>query len=370
MRGLLVAIVLLLGVGTAHAHQSSITYAQAHVEGAVVDYTIRIAATDLAEPVGRDRAADVALSSITPDEWRHLASYVTARVDIADGATRCAIHDAVARADADLAIVQWRAVCVAPIARLVITYRLFFDLDPSHNAALRVTSGHGRPADTILVAGAAQFVWELGEPPPSGALAFVRAGIHHVATGLDHIAFVLALLLALVLIRTPDGWARRPIVPALRSTAAVVSAFTIAHSLTLIAAALGWVSLPARVVESLIAASILWTAVEDVVRPDVRWRFAVTFGFGLMHGLGFARMLTPLLPPGDVVVPLLCFNVGVELAQLTIVAVALPSVWLLARVIGARRYRQIALPILAGLLALFGAIWLVERVLDVVILGL
>ena len=354
----------------ARAHQSSITYSEADVDGAAVAYAIRIAPGDLAEPVGRDPAAVVTLASITADEWRHLATYVTTRIDVADGAVACPIVDAVAAGERDQAVVRWRAVCPAPIVRLVISYRLFFDLDPAHNAALRVTVADREPADTSLVSDAARFVWALREAPPSGALAFVRAGVHHVATGLDHVAFVLALLLALVLVRGPDGWQRRPIGPALRATAVIVSAFTVAHSLTLIAAALGWVALPSRVVESLIAASIVWTAVAAVVRPDARWRFAITFGFGLMHGLGFARMLTPLLPPGDVVVPLLCFNVGVELAQLAIVAVALPTAWLVARLIGAPRYREVALPIAAGLLALFGGVWFVERAFDVVVLGL
>ncbi|MBK9034129.1 MAG: HupE/UreJ family protein [Myxococcales bacterium] len=132
-------------------------------------------------------------------------------------------------------------------------------------------------------------------------------------------------------------WSRR-----CARTAVLVSAFTIAHSLTLIAAALGWVSLPAQLVECAIAASIVWTAAASAIRPGARGGWAVAFGFGLMHGLGFARMLTPLLPPGDVIVPLLCFNVGVELAQLTIVAVALPVTWALARAIGAPAYRRYA----------------------------
>lgn len=370
MRALLIVALLAGLTAPAAAHQSSITYADAHVDGNAVDYRIRIEPGDLAEPIGRAAAASVGLASITPAEWRHLATYVTARVDVADGALACAVSEASAGADGDQAIVQWRALCPAPITRLVITYRLFFDLDPSHNGALRVTAATGATADTIFVGDARRFAWVLGAAPPSGALAFIRAGGHHVATGLDHVAFVLALLIALVVVGSPDGWRRRPIGPALRATAGVVSAFTIAHSLTLIAAALGWVSLPIRVVESLIAVSIVWTAVTAVVRPDLGWRFAVTFGFGLMHGLGFARMLTPLLPPGDVVVPLLCFNVGVELAQLAIVAVALPAAWLLVTAIGPRRYRELALPILAGGLALVGTIWLVERAAGIVLLGL
>lgn len=367
-RARLIAAVLAGLAGVAHAHQSSITYSEAVVDGAAVDYTIRIAAGDLAEPIGRAPSAAVPVASISADEWRRLAAYVTARIEIADGAVVCAVRDASAAAEGDAARVRWRAECPAPIARLTIRYRLFFDLDPAHNGALRVAAGD-RHADTLLVAGAATFAWELRAPPPSGALAFVRAGVHHVATGPDHIAFVLALLLALVLIRTPGGWGLRPIGASLRATAAVVSAFTVAHSLTLIAAALGYVALPSRLVECLIAASIAWTAVADVVRPDGRWRFAATFGFGLVHGLGFARMLTPLLPRDQVVVPLLCFNLGVELAQLAIVAVALPAAWLLARGLGARRYRTAALPILAGALAMVGLIWLVERAFGVVVLG-
>jgi HupE / UreJ protein len=216
-------------------------------------------------------------------------------------------------------------------------------------------------------------VWPLAAAPPSSLPGFVRAGVHHVATGLDHLAFVLTLLLAVVIARdrdAVDGWRLRPLGAALRATALVASAFTLAHSLTLIAAALGWVAVPPRVVESVIALSIVWTALEDVVRPDVRWRFALTFGFGLVHGLGFARMLAVLLPPSDRVLPLLAFNLGVELAHLVVIAIVLPATWLIARRVGARRYRTQVLPIAAGLLAVVGLLWLAERVLGVALLGL
>lgn len=106
------------------------------------------------------------------------------------------------------------------------------------------------------------------------------------------------------------------------------------------------------------------------LRPEARGAFAITFGFGLVHGLGFARMLTPLLPPGDRIVPLLAFNVGVELAQLAIVAVVLPLATLAVAGLGAERYRRQVLPPLALILAGFGAIWLCERVAGVTLLGL
>jgi len=114
-----------------------------------------------------------------------------------------------------------------------------------------------------------------------------------------------------------------------------------------------------------IAASILYTAIENVVSPDARHRFAMTFGFGLVHGLGFASVLDELLPPTHVIVPLLSFNVGVEIGQLTIVAVALPVFWALARALGADRYRRIVLAVAATPLVLVSIKWLIERVFGI-----
>lgn len=152
---------------------------------------------------------------------------------------------------------------------------------------------------------------------------------------------------------------------AIKSTAVIITAFTIAHSASLIAASLGYVSLPSRFVESMIAASIVYTALEDIIRPDVRWRYALTFGFGLIHGLGFASVLAELLPKEQVIVPLLTFNVGVEIGQLSIVLVAIPILWGIARLVGAERYRRIVLPVAAVPLVLIGLKWLIERVFEI-----
>jgi hypothetical protein len=97
----------------------------------------------------------------------------------------------------------------------------------------------------------------------------------------------------------------------------------------------------------------------------VRWRYLLTFAFGLIHGLGFASVLAVLLPPDQVVVPLLEFNLGVELGQLSIVVVALPLFAGIAWLIGAPRYRRIVLPILSGVIAVFGVKWTLERVFEI-----
>jgi hypothetical protein len=366
------ALVLSALAAPAAAHQSSITYIEATLhDEKLVDVSVRLALRDLTEDMGGIDEFPDEIDELIATHGEMIIAHVISRLDVQDGETPCPPgHGTVARSD-DRVEVRFTATCPAPPAKLVIDDALVFGVDKNHSAALRVHVPGEKPADALLAIDNNRFAWTLGEPPPSGAVAFIRQGIHHVATGLDHIAFVLALLLAIVIARDAAGdWQVRQLVPALRTTAGVVSAFTIAHSLTLIAASLGYVELPTRLVESTIALSIVFTAVADVIRPEARWRLATAFGFGLMHGLGFARMLAELLPPGDVVVPLLCFNVGVELAQLSIVIVAVPSAWFLARSLGAPRYRAIALPALAAPLFIFGAIWLIERVSGVTILGI
>jgi hypothetical protein len=162
----------------------------------------------------------------------------------------------------------------------------------------------------------------------------------------------------------------RPVRQAISYTGGIVTSFTIAHSFTLIGAALGWFELPSRLVESCIAASIVFVAIDNAIRLDPPRRYIVTFCFGLMHGLGFASMLRPLLPPTQVVLPLLAFNVGVELGQLGIVLVAMPILYGAIRALGAERYRRVVLPLGAVVLGGLGLIWLLERSLAIKILGL
>ncbi|MCK5800907.1 MAG: HupE/UreJ family protein, partial [Deltaproteobacteria bacterium] len=201
--------------------------------------------------------------------------------------------------------------------------------------------------------------------------------------GTDHILFLLALLLAAPLARrrgagattvTPgeispgeglsaplaleSGWR-----PGLVYLLKIVSTFTVAHSLTLAASGLGWVHLPSKLVESVIAASILWVALENMVLPSSRYRVALVFVFGLAHGFGFADVLAETgLPPAALVGALLSFNLGVEVGQLMIVGLAFPMIILMARVWAARgwSYRWV-LRGGSAVVAVCGAYWLVTR---------
>jgi hypothetical protein len=369
-----VAALALVWPRLAAAHVSSLTHSEVTVDGAEVSWQIRIARGDLAESLGRDPADAPSLDDLRAGAAQ-VIGYVTDRIEVLDGEVACppdlSSADLAPASDGDAVLITWTARCPAPVTSLVLDYDLFFELDPTHEAVVQVTAGGEAAPAHILREEEARFVWDLAGEPPSGILGFIRSGIDHILFGFDHIAFVLTLLLVLSLSRQPDGWRRRRLPDALRATALIVTGFTVAHSLTLIAASLGWVDLPGQLVESAIALSIAYTAIENVIRPDgARWRLGLTFAFGLLHGLGFARMLEVLLPPDDVILPLLAFNVGVELGQLAIVAIALPATWLLCGAIGAERYRRVAMPALSAILAVLGLLWLAERVLEVTILGL
>ncbi len=262
------------------------------------------------------------------------------------------------------------ATCPLPFETLGLDDSLFFDLDPRHSGLCRVSFGT-RTLTEEFSKGFEHFEWKIDAAAPPAELGlheYVWKGMEHIYTGYDHIAFILGLLLVAALRREPQGWSARPFALALPYVLKVVTAFTVAHSLTLILAALDVISLPSRFVESAIAASIVYIAVENMAPREPRYRWPVAFLFGLVHGLGFAAMLRPILPPNGVVVPLVAFNVGVELGQLTIVAAVLPFLLLAARA-GAERYRRVVVLGGSTLVALVGALWLVERLADVRIIS-
>ena len=348
--------------GDAHAHQSSIKYVDVTVDGTHATVRFTVAPTDVTEPLQLPADSRPSLEAALAPA---VASYVAGWLAIAD----CSAGPAHASPDADhrFVVVDWQVDCGADIGELELDFTRFFAVDVRHEAILTIHAPGEQGEPSIIRSGAPRLSVRAGEPPSK--LAWIHYGIDHIYSGRDHISFVLALLLAIVLVRKPDWEVRSPR-SALRSTATIITAFTVAHSLSLIAASLGWIQLPSRLVESLIAVSIIYTAIEDIIRPDVRWRFLLTFGFGLVHGLGFASVLRELLPADHIIAPLLCFNLGVELGQLTIVLVALPMFWLAARELGALRYRRVIMPVLAAIIAVLGAVWLIERVFTIRLLGM
>jgi hydrogenase/urease accessory protein HupE len=198
-------------------------------------------------------------------------------------------------------------------------------------------------------------------PPPQGnRISFFALGVEHIVTGYDHLLFLAALLL---------------VCTSFRQAAGVITFFTIAHSITLSLAALDIVRLPARIVEPAIAASIVYVGLENIFgRHRVIWRALVTFGFGLVHGLGFASALREagLGSSGvGLAMPLLKFSIGLETGQLVIAAVLLKVLLTLRRrraasedrMPEARAFEPRWVPAGSVLVAMIGAYWLIVRVM-------
>lgn len=205
-------------------------------------------------------------------------------------------------------------------------------------------------------------VWDEPESPSGRAtfLRFIGEGVWHVLIGYDHIAFILLLLLPSVLRAEPGGWRAVDGAGAVwRDLLVIVTAFTVAHSITLALAMTGTVTLPSKPVEVAIAASIAVAAAVNLMPRLARLRLALASGFGLVHGFGFAAVLGDLDGGGAALLPVLAgFNVGVEVAQLAIVAAVLPLIYVARR---RHWYAGSVLPIGSCALGAAGLVWMLQR---------
>lgn len=358
---------LLLAVALpASAHKPSDSYltVQAAQGAAPLQGHWDIALRDLDYAIGLDADGD---GQITWDELRRrhadIAAYALARLRIARGGQPCTLSPGSqlvdSHTDGAYTVLPFAAACPAAGA-LEFDYRLFADLDPQHKGLVSVEQGG---AARTLVLGSTQPHARLEEGAAQGFLDFVAHGIWHIWIGYDHILFLLSLLLPAVLVWREHAW-QAVAAPraALADVLRIVTAFTLAHSITLSLAALGVVALPSRWVESAIALSVLLAALNNLRPLTHGRRWIAAFGFGLIHGFGFASVLGDLgLRQGALAASLVGFNLGVEIGQLAIVAAFLPLAWL------ARRswfYRRVMMLGGSCLIMLVAAIWLGERVFD------
>jgi len=241
---------------------------------------------------------------------------------------------------------------------------LIAQLARGHRQYLTVLDANGNLlAQHILAASSPPVVLhQTGPDQLSVFRAYLTEGIWHIWIGFDHILFLLTLLLPAVLVYRASTWySVDRLRPAIKDVFKVVTAFTVAHSITLALAVLDVVSLSPRMVESFIAFSVLVTSVNNLrpIFPYSRWLLA--FGFGLIHGFGFASVLMDLGLPGDaLLVSLLGFNLGVEAGQLAIVAVVFPVIAFLRHT---TFYRAWVFSGGSAMAALIATVWIYELVL-------
>ncbi len=387
MRALLMATGL-MAIGTwAQAHKASDSYLQ--IDASAKGVTVRwdIALRDLDAAIDLDTNEDGKLSwGEIKTAWPRIETYALARLKIDACALRPTAQALERRNDGAYAVIFLASDCVLT-GSPVIAYSLFREVDPTHRGIAKLQRA-GQPLALSMLdpTDTATSASPNGQPntgaarasalnaasdtmTPTGAWGFLREGIRHILTGYDHVLFLLCLLLPSVMRRTPQGW--RPVErlsQAVWPVVGIVSAFTVAHSITLALAAMKVVSLSPAFIEPAIAVTIILAALDNVWPIFPVRRVVVTFVFGLIHGFGFAGVLAELnLPTSAFVSALLQFNVGLELGQLLIV-VSVTGV-----LFGLRQRPQYrAWVIRGGSLAamLVGVLWLIERTANVSILSI
>ena len=366
LRRCLFGVLLLLSLPTL-AHKASDSYLVLDIKGREVSGQWDIALRDIDFALGLDRDGN---GEITWGELRarhaDIAAWALGRLSLERGGP-CALqvsdHLVDSHTDGAYAVLRLGGACPAAGGDLALDYRLLFELDALHRGLLRLNLD-GASHTAVLSPERAAQRFAAGEASRLAQFAqYLVEGIWHIWVGFDHILFLLSLLLPAVLVHEAGRW--RGVArfgEALREVLWVVTAFTVAHSITLSLAALGFVTLPSRVVESAIAASVVLAAANNLKPLVERRRWMVAFGFGLIHGFGFASVLTELgLPQQTLVLSLLGFNLGVETGQLAIVAVFLP----LAHALRGTAFYRRAVFVGGSLITLaIALVWLIERALD------
>ena len=243
-------------------------------------------------------------------------------------------------------------------------YKLFQTIDANHRGLAIIKNSQGT-FNRVLVPGSEEI--SLNSAPLSFFVTvydYILSGMEHIWKGYDHLLFLFALLLPSVLRRKNNHWeAGRSLKESLSNILKVVTSFTVAHSLTLAAAALSYVTLPTRVTESAIAISVVIAALNNIFRWFGEGTWKVAFLFGLIHGFGFASVLRDSGLSKNFLLPsLLSFNIGVEVGQLTIMIIVVPTLILAAR---ARFYRVYFMPITSFFIASVAMIWVIERAANI-----
>jgi hydrogenase/urease accessory protein HupE len=347
------------------AHDEAVSTSDVVISDHEVVWKVDVGMAGLAKvvklPVRETDLDEAGLQALRPEIARYLASGLALRIDGVAVAARPGILEPryetlpeTGKTGIARVVLTLHHPTERTIDEVDAEVKFFSELTTQHRALIKVTWGSDRRQYTRL--GPAQLHLVRGQLYPSAwntTREFLLWGCQHIFLGYDHIAFLLALLLAIT---------------RLDQLVKIVTSFTLAHSATLLLSALDVVAVPNRLTEVLIAGSIVYVATENLAWGDktARHRWLITFAFGLVHGLGFATELRNRLAevPGGVVVPVLAFNVGVELGQLAIVAVAFPLLTFVRRAAPPERraHQQRALvrfgslPILA-----LGMYWLVDR---------
>ncbi len=359
MSKVLAAIVLLFASGGVFAHTSGSSFLALRAQDATTvraewDFDIR----DLHQSMQLDEDGDGAVT------WAEIVgarpaieTLVLARTHLgsAGGACTAVSTDVPAIAEhGDGPYLRFFATFSCPAGPLVLDHSGWLAFDAGHRALLEYEAVGGIRTQAVLSGGTAQ--WQATESRVAHLMRFLIEGMRHLVTGYDHLAFLGVLLLALA--RRPRSGESSSLPRMLKRALAVITAFTLAHSLTLALAATGYVRLPSRPVEVAIALSVMIAALLNLSRGAAEHGWKLAFAFGLVHGLGFAGALAELASGRIDLLALAAFNVGIEAAQVVVAGAAVPLIWWLFRGL---RSERVGVPFASVSVACVAAVWVGSR---------
>jgi hypothetical protein len=359
------ALLLLLVLSTgAQAHVASNSFVELTTHGRFMAGSVELAVRDVELAVGLDSDRN---GRVTWRELRAAApalrSYLSNRMTVDAAGAPCPVHfgelQVNPRVDGNYAWLAVSVQCPTEPPQITIHYQVLSGIDPSHRGLLKLDSGQG--VQTAVLRSDTPAELALARTSHLQAIReYFVTGVEHIWNGIDHLLFLVSLLLPAVLIRRDNRWeAVGSARPAFAGILKVVTAFTVAHSITLSLAAFDLVRLPSRLTESAIAASIVLAALNNIFPFVTDGRARIAFAFGLLHGFGFASVLADMgLPAGARATALIAFNFGIETGQLAVVAAVMPVVYALRR---AAQYRQVVLPLGSAAVAVLAFVWFVQR---------
>jgi hypothetical protein len=367
MKRLTLLLTCLWMSGVAQGHVSSTGFLIVNASGQEVEGSLELAVRDVERAVGLDANRDgkITWGELLSGE-HNLTQYVGQHLGLSAKGNMCPLTfealEVNERVDGKYAWLSFTAHCASAPDTLSIRYRMMDGVDPSHRGLLTLTTGN--LAQTGVLGGAGdghEAIFILEQPSRWRTfLEYLRVGIEHIWGGIDHLLFLISLLLPAVLSRRDGRWepvgsARAALLDILR----VVTAFTAAHSITLTLAALNIIHLPSRLTESIIAASIIVAALNNIFPLVTQGRARIAFAFGLLHGFGFASVLADMgLPGGARLLSLFAFNLGIETGQLAVVLAVMPIVYHLRN---GPLYRNRLMPLGSAGIAALALVWVVQR---------
>lgn len=360
----LIIILLMIMSAETYAHKSSDSYLYIHEteQGARVQWEVAVRDFENVLLLDQNGNGEISWGEIISLE-EALYDYARDKLALTSGKSSCNIKPTPMQinyhSDGAYLVLNFESPCNTTRS-LDIQYDLFFDIDPQHRGFLNIQDSKGQasyvfaPSDRVFrYDKEAKSSWKSFN-------SFLLQGIWHIWIGFDHILFLVSLLLPIVLIWQEEKWqAVNAFKPVVLDSVKVITAFTLAHSLTLCFVILTDLSLPVNLVEIIIALSVIIVAVNNLLPKWRNFRWQLGFGFGLIHGLGFANVLAELqLDQANLFSSLLGFNIGVEIGQLVIVAAILPFAFLIRR---SWFYQKLVFQFGSFSIICIGLFWVVER---------